>query len=180
MIYLAPSRLGSKLTLPVGCPALTSGPPDPTATSAVWQSRTITPPLALNPSPEPQVLSASTDPKSVDIDLDSQRLVARQGEIFFLESPLSSGYWTPTPTGEFTVTSQVLSATFSGGNRLNRSYYHLPNVPFVQYFSGDFALHGAYWLDKFGVPSTSGCIAVPVDIAQKLYSWHPDKIIIHD
>ena len=39
-------------------------------------------------------------------------------------------------------------------------------MPFVQYFTEGFALHGAYWHDDFGTPRSHGCVNLaPVDAA---------------
>ena len=37
--------------------------------------------------------------------------------------------------------------------------YHLPNVPFVQYYrEGGYAIHRTYWHDHFGLVESQGCI----------------------
>jgi hypothetical protein len=41
----------------------------------------------------------------------------------------------------------------------------------VQYFNPPFALHAAYWHDRFGLPTSAGCINLsPIDAAW-LFEW---------
>lgn len=49
--------------------------------------------------------------------------------------------------------------------------YQLRDVPWIQYFSTGYALHGAYWHDVFGIPRSHGCINLaPID-ARVLFMW---------
>src|SRR5690606_11596349 len=42
--------------------------------------------------------------------------------------------------------------------------FELRDVPWIQYFSAGFALHGAYWHDVFGTPRSHGCVNLaPID-----------------
>jgi lipoprotein-anchoring transpeptidase ErfK/SrfK len=36
--------------------------------------------------------------------------------------------------------------------------YRIDDVPWVQYFYGGYALHGAFWHDNFGQPKSHGCV----------------------
>ena len=56
------------------------------------------------------------------------------------------------------------------GRRLGFDYV-TPGVPHVQYFYGDFAIHGAYWHDNFGTPVSHGCVNVTPADAEWLYNW---------
>ncbi len=49
--------------------------------------------------------------------------------------------------------------------------FELRDVPWIQYFSKGFALHGAYWHDVFGVPRSHGCVNLaPID-ARLVFNW---------
>ncbi len=49
--------------------------------------------------------------------------------------------------------------------------FELRDVPWIQYFSAGYALHGAYWHDVFGVPRSHGCINLaPID-ARIAFMW---------
>ncbi len=55
--------------------------------------------------------------------------------------------------------------------RRGSSNFELRDVPWIQYFSAGYALHGAYWHDVFGVPRSHGCINLsPVD-ARVVFLW---------
>ncbi len=49
--------------------------------------------------------------------------------------------------------------------------YSLPDVPFVMYYSGAFAIHAAYWHDQWGAPVSHGCINMRREDAQWLFEW---------
>ena len=47
-----------------------------------------------------------------------------------------------------------------GGPPLVNNYYDLPNVPWVLFYHGAYAIHGTYWHDKFGTQQSAGCTNV--------------------
>jgi hypothetical protein len=46
-----------------------------------------------------------------------------------------------------------------------------PHTPYVQFFDGNIAFHGAYWHDWFGFNRSHGCVNVPVGDARWLWEW---------
>jgi len=44
-----------------------------------------------------------------------------------------------------------------------------PDTPYVMFFHGDYAIHGAYWHDDFGTPVSHGCVNMNVNDAEWLY-----------
>lgn len=55
--------------------------------------------------------------------------------------------------------------------------YCTKDVPWIMYFSGNFALHGAPWRTSFGFAGSGGshgCVNLPVDSAKWIYDWAPD------
>jgi hypothetical protein len=55
--------------------------------------------------------------------------------------------------------------------RRGASGFELRDVPWIQYFSSGYALHGAYWHDVFGFPRSHGCINLaPID-ARYVFMW---------
>lgn len=58
-----------------------------------------------------------------------------------------------TPTGRFKITGKFVTATMIAPNELVHSA-----VPWAQNFSGPYAIHGAYWHDRFGEPMSGGCL----------------------
>ena len=56
------------------------------------------------------------------------------------------------------------------GRRLGYDYY-LKDVPYVQYFYQDYALHGTFWHSNFGTRMSHGCVNLPTSAAEWLYNW---------
>ncbi len=81
--------------------------------------------------------------------------------------PIETG---STPTGRFVITGKFMSASMVAPTELTHS-----EVPYAQNFSGPYALHSAYWHDRFGHPMSGGCINLsPID-GQRLFAWtEPD------
>ena len=80
-----------------------------------------------------------------------------------------------TPTGSFKVTFKDRAATMASEFGQGRKFW-VADVPFTQYFSPPFALHGAYWHEKFGEPMSAGCInASPLDAAW-LFGWTAPEV----
>jgi lipoprotein-anchoring transpeptidase ErfK/SrfK len=49
--------------------------------------------------------------------------------------------------------------------------YSIEDVPFVMYFEGSYALHGAFWHNNFGHQQSHGCVNLaPLD-AKRLFFW---------
>lgn len=77
--------------------------------------------------------------------------------------PLETG---ATPLGRFVITGKFSSATMVAPGEFIHS-----EVPYAQNFSGPYALHTAYWHDRFGHPMSGGCINLsPID-GHYLYEW---------
>jgi lipoprotein-anchoring transpeptidase ErfK/SrfK len=49
--------------------------------------------------------------------------------------------------------------------------YFAPDVPWVQYFHGSYAVHGTYWHNSFGQAVSHGCVNMRTPEAQWLYFW---------
>src|SRR5258706_2171753 len=148
--------------------------------TAVFAGQKMTPPKIDLSQKEPatKVLgeSTATGEKHIYVDLTTQTLSAYQGDSLFMQVPVSTGKWLPTPTGEFTIWEKIRSTKMSGGE--GADYYYLPNVPYVMFFSGSgvdagrgFSLHGAYWHDNFGHAMSHGCVNMRQVDAEKLYDW---------
>ncbi len=127
-------------------------------------------PLAMN------VLGDVSGQKRIDIDLATQTLTAYQDDDVFLKTLVSTGKWSRTPTGEFTIWTKFRATRMSGGQ--GNDYYNLPNVPFVMFFYNDqiargrgFSLHGTYWHNNFGHPMSHGCVNMRTVDAEKIYYW---------
>jgi lipoprotein-anchoring transpeptidase ErfK/SrfK len=102
----------------------------------------------------------------IEIDLSEQRLRAWQGKKLVYSFKTSTGKRsTPTPTGKFWINSKYRT------NRMRGRGYDISDVPYAMYFYGGYAIHGAYWHNRFGNPISHGCVNLPVKQARKLYNW---------
>lgn len=107
--------------------------------------------------------------KWIEVELDTQRLVALEDGRMVLTTAISSGALkTPTPKGTFRIYRKYEKQRMTGPG------YDLPNVPWVMYFrKGGYALHGTYWHNNFGRPVSRGCINLPIGDAAWLFHWAP-------
>jgi len=108
----------------------------------------------------------------IEVSLSDQMLYAWDGDKLVNEFQISSGVLAyPTITGVFRMWARTPSQTMSGGDRASGTYYNLPNVQWVQYFYGEFALHGTYWHNNFGTPMSHGCVNLTIEDAEWLFNW---------
>lgn len=115
--------------------------------------------------------NAAGEEKWIDVSLDTQTLKAYEGDKVVLEFPISSGRWSPTPTGTFNIWYKTKSQSMIGGSQELGTYYNLPNVPSNMFFNGGYAIHGAYWHNNFGHPMSHGCVNAPLDKVAELFNW---------
>ena len=55
-------------------------------------------------------------------------------------------------------------------------YYRMEDVPYVQYFTKGFGLHGAFWHRSFGHVRSHGCVNLaPLDAAW-LFGWTTPEV----
>lgn len=102
----------------------------------------------------------------IQVDLSDQRLVAWEGGKPVYAIIVSTGKKsTPTLTGVFQIQSKLKSARMRGTD------YDIPNVPHTMYYSGSYAIHGAFWHRKFGTPISHGCVNVAPKHAKWLFNW---------
>lgn len=75
-----------------------------------------------------------------------------------------------TPLGTYHITYKDKAATMSPEKGDHRSFW-IADVPYTQYFNPPFALHAAYWHERFGEPTSAGCVNLsPLD-AEALFAW---------
>ena len=126
----------------------------------------------MGPDGYPLYPAVPTEGKWVSVDLSHQRAYAWEGNKLIKRFAISSGKArTPTVTGVFRIWAKVTSQTMSGGSYATGDYYNLPGVQWVQYFYRDYALHGAYWHNRFGTPTSHGCVNLTNTDAKWLYDW---------
>jgi lipoprotein-anchoring transpeptidase ErfK/SrfK len=114
-----------------------------------------------------------TTDKLITVDSARGMIYAWEGGKILNQSPAATGmYYTPTVKGQYKIYRKVPLQDMKG------SYppyppYHIKNVPNVMYFYQAYAIHGAWWHNKFGGRVTHGCVNTPVEFSKWLYDWAP-------
>jgi hypothetical protein len=120
--------------------------------------------------------------KWIDVSILEQSLTAYEGTrpvYVTLVSTGADGLGDPKEThstiqGAFLIHTKHVTTTMDGDDVGDE--FDLRDVPFVQYFTEGFALHGAYWHDDFGTPRSHGCINLsPLDAAW-LFHWTTPEV----
>ncbi|CAA9304541.1 Methyl-accepting chemotaxis protein [uncultured Coleofasciculus sp.] len=112
----------------------------------------------------------------IEVDISRQQLIAwnngRIERVFWVSSGKRS---TPTPYGTYSIQSKYRVTRMRGAN------YNVPDVPYAMYYSGNYALHGAYWHNNFGSRVSHGCVNLGVRQARWLYNWAPvgTTVVVH-
>ena len=111
-----------------------------------------------------------TDDVWLDIELSQQTLTVMRGDEPQFVTLVSSGTWKdPTPTGIWRFESKMALTDMRSKPNADDAY-HVESVPWVMYFKGRYALHGAYWHNRFGRRTSHGCINLSAIDARKVYT----------
>lgn len=111
--------------------------------------------------------------KWIDIDLSANRLTGYEGQTPVI-GPFAINHGAPgheTVTGLFHVYLQYASQDMGCTPDWP---YCARDVPWVSYFTGSYAMHGAPWVSSFGrgsVGGSHGCVNLPVGAAHEVYTW---------
>jgi hypothetical protein len=125
----------------------------------------------------PPFVKPDSNSKWIDISIQHQLLVAYEGTRAVYVALVSTGLaemgdpetTTATKRGTFSIKSKHVSTIMTGNQQVDD--YELADVPYVQYFEGSYALHAAYWHEKFGHPRSHGCVNLPPKDAAWLFEW---------
>jgi lipoprotein-anchoring transpeptidase ErfK/SrfK len=129
-----------------------------------------------NPGPPPKDLAAGE--KWIDVNIKSQTLVAYEGDRPVFVTAVSTGKEDKddkqkdhkTPTGTWRIREKHIAATMDG-DVASDGPYSIEDVPWIMYFNGSYALHGAFWHNNFGRMQSHGCVNLaPLD-AKALFGW---------
>lgn len=113
----------------------------------------------------------------LEVDLSEQRLYLKENGKVVDTWLISSGRaGAETHTGHYSIGWKTSSQTMRGTSRDTGTVYEQPDVPWVMYFNGDQAFHGAYWHNNFGNRMSAGCVNMPPAKAKKIYDWSPEGV----
>jgi hypothetical protein len=123
--------------------------------------------------------------KWVDVSILAQTLVLWEGATPVYATLVSTGKdglgdpktTHSTPTGLFRVYQKHVTTTMDSD--MADHEFELRDVPWVMYFNGGYALHGAYWHDDFGRARSHGCVNLaPID-ARYVFFWTEPSVPEH-
>jgi hypothetical protein len=117
-----------------------------------------------------------------DINVTKQTLVAYEGTRAVYATLISTGeagledpaHTKATKRGIFRIHTKHVSTTMDSD--AVGEEFELRDVPYVQYFEEGYALHGAYWHDRFGTPKSHGCINLTPEDARRLFFFTKPEV----
>jgi lipoprotein-anchoring transpeptidase ErfK/SrfK len=139
--------------------------------------------VAASPSTMPAF--AAKNNHWIDVAIINQMLVLWEGQrpvYMTLVSTGRDGLGDPqttrsTPQGTFRIYQKHVTTTMDSD--VADEEFELRDVPWVMYFKGGYALHGAYWHDEFGRARSHGCINLaPID-ARYVFQWATPQVPEH-
>ena len=120
--------------------------------------------------------------KWIDVNLTTFKVTLYQGTTqIYQTTSVTGAVATPTQPGTYHIDLRYQIQTMRGHNA-DGTPYITPNVPWVSYFNGSQALHGAYWRSTFGYQASHGCVNLAVSDAKFVYDWAPmgTKVVVHN
>jgi hypothetical protein len=124
-------------------------------------------------TPKPTPPEGVTGDRWIEVNLAEQVLAVYDKRQLVFAALISTGiYGAWTQPGLFQIYQEKEAETMSGAFTADRSdYYYLEDVPWTMYFDQARALHGTYWHNGFGVPTSRGCVNLSPGDAQWVYNW---------
>ncbi len=128
--------------------------------------------------PDPTPPEGVEGDRWISVNLYEQTVVAYdRGELVFATAISSgrNGFW--TQPGTFQVWAKLERDNMTGG--AEGSYYYLEDVPWVLYFDQARALHGTYWHNRFGTPTSRGCVNLTPADASWFFNFADEGTWVH-
>lgn len=126
------------------------------------------------PGPLPTDLAAGE--KWIDVNITTQTMIAYEGDKPAFATLTSTGRKESkekdytTPTGSFRIREKHIAATMDG-DVVSDGPYSIEDVPWIMYFNGSYALHGAFWHAAFGHVKSHGCVNLTPQDARTMFNW---------
>ncbi len=139
--------------------------------------------IAASPSAMPAWASRSN--RWIDVGITNQVMVLWEGQRPIYVTLVSTGrdglgdpqQTRSTPQGTFRIYQKHVTSTMD--SNIADEEFELRDVPWVMYFKGGYALHGAYWHDDFGRARSHGCVNLaPID-ARIVFQWASPQVPEH-
>ena len=108
----------------------------------------------------------------ISVNLTEQYLLVYENDQPIYASLVSTGKlpgW--TGSGVFSIYHKDEAYTLFTPDPKTVGNYLIQDVPYILYYEGSWALHGAYWHDNFGKPSSHGCVNLSLADAAWLFDW---------
>jgi lipoprotein-anchoring transpeptidase ErfK/SrfK len=134
-----------------------------------------------NPGSPPKDLKDGE--KWIDVNVRTQTLVAYEGDKPVFATAVSTGLEDKldkekdhhTPPGTFRIREKHIAATMDG-DVASDGPYSIEDVPWIMYFNGSYALHGAFWHNQFGRTKSHGCVNLAPQDAKALFAWTEPRL----
>lgn len=162
------AAISTALASALGSAKAYTGTFDVKTTPATWTERRVA------AGAENLAYPATDGEKWVDVNLSAHTMTAYEGAraVIGPVAMVNGAPATPTVQGTFHIYSKTPLMTMRGSNA-DGTNYEAPDVPWVAFFTGGYALHGAYWRSSFGYAASHGCVNLPVSVAKQVYDWAP-------
>ncbi|MBW2262425.1 MAG: L,D-transpeptidase [Deltaproteobacteria bacterium] len=113
--------------------------------------------------------------KWIDIAIKKQVITAYEGETPVYVALISSGREKQniefkTPRGFYAISSKHVTGTMDNLYATDGPYA-IEDVPWTMYFTGSYAIHGAFWHNGFGQVRSHGCVNMTPHDARWLFYW---------
>jgi hypothetical protein len=128
------------------------------------------------PGPAPHDLGPGE--KWIDVNLSTQTVIAFEGTTPVFATIISSGRHNDedkakdhrTVQGNFRIFEKHIAATMEA-DTASDGPYKIEDVPWIMYFEGSYALHGAFWHSSFGKERSHGCVNMQPADAKAVFAW---------
>lgn len=118
----------------------------------------------------PRPAGIPDDARWLQVDVTHQTLLVYDGDEPVYASLVSSGKpGRDTPPGLHRVAYKHRTITMRGADQTGP--YEVQEVPWVLYYDGPYAIHGAYWHDTFGHTRSHGCTNLAPADARRVFRF---------
>lgn len=129
-------------------------------------------------SPGERPKEVGENEKWIDVNLSRRTLLLFEGDKPVFAALISPGKKSKikakdhrTKTGKWRIREKHIATTMDGDGPGGELPYSIQDVPYVQYYDGSYALHGAFWHNNFGREQSHGCVNLSPADAKRVFAW---------